>query len=119
VQHIAFNAPDIFAAVTAMRAAGLSFLDIPENYYEDLEARHGLDPDFIDALRDHHILYDRDGEAEFLQVYTHVFAQRFFFEIVERRGGYAGFGAVNAAVRLASQAREARPVTVPRPLRES
>ncbi len=69
-------------------------------------------------MREHHILYDRDGEAEFLQVYTHVFAQRFFFEIVERRGGYAGFGAVNAAVRLASQAREARPITVPRPLRD-
>ncbi|TCR59418.1 sugar phosphate isomerase/epimerase and 4-hydroxyphenylpyruvate domain-containing protein [Bosea sp. BK604] len=118
VQHIAFDAPDIFAAVDAMRAAGLSFLDIPENYYEDLEARHGLDPEFIDRLQEHHILYDRDGEAEFLQVYTHVFAQRFFFEIVERRGGYSGFGAVNAPVRLAAQAREARPVTVPRPLRE-
>ncbi len=118
VQHIAFSAPDIFAAVQAMRAAGLSFLDIPANYYEDLEARHGLAPDFIDSLREHHILYDRDGEAEFLQVYSHVFAQRFFFEIVERRGGYAGFGAVNAPVRLAAQAREARPVTVPRPLRD-
>ena len=118
VQHIAFGAPDIFAAVTAMRAAGLSFLDIPENYYDDLEARHGLEPDFIDLLREHHILYDRDGEAEFLQVYTHVFAQRFFFEIVERRKGYSGFGAVNAPVRLAAQAREARPVTVPRPLRD-
>ena len=119
VQHIAFSAPDIFAAVSAMRAAGLSFLDIPENYYEDLEARHGLDPELIDRLREHHILYDRDGETEFLQVYTHVFAQRFFFEIVERRGGYAGFGAVNAPVRLAAQAREARPVTVPRPLRDA
>jgi 4-hydroxyphenylpyruvate dioxygenase len=118
VQHIAFDAPDIFAAVAAMRMAGLSFLDIPENYYEDLEARHGLDPDFIGRLREHHILYDRDGDAEFLQVYTHVFAQRFFFEIVERRGGYVGFGAVNAPVRLAAQAREARPVTMPRPLRE-
>lgn len=118
VQHIAFAAPDIFAAVAAMRAAGLSFLDIPANYYEDLEARHGLEPAFIDALREHHILYDRDGEAEFLQVYTHVFAQRFFFEIVERRRGYAGFGAVNAPVRLAAQAREARPVTMPRSLRE-
>lgn len=118
VQHIAFGAPDIFAAVAAMRAAGLSFLDIPENYYEDLEARHGLDPAFIDALREHHILYDRDGETEFLQVYSHVFAQRFFFEIVERRSGYSGFGAVNAPVRLAAQAREARPVTVPRPLRD-
>lgn len=118
VQHIAFAAPDIFAAVTAMRAAGLDFLDIPENYYDDLEARYGLEPAFLDRLREHHILYDRDGEAEFLQVYTHVFAQRFFFEIIERRGGYAGFGAVNAPVRLAAQAREARPVTVPRPLRD-
>ncbi|CAN7652950.1 sugar phosphate isomerase/epimerase and 4-hydroxyphenylpyruvate domain-containing protein [Bosea sp. LjRoot90] len=118
VQHIAFTSPDIFAAVTAMRAAGLDFLDIPENYYDDLEARYGLEPAFLDRLREHHILYDRDGEAEFLQVYTHVFAQRFFFEIVERRGGYAGFGAVNAPVRLAAQAREARPVTVPRPLHE-
>lgn len=118
VQHIAFTSPDIFAAVAAMRAAGLDFLDIPENYYDDLEARYGLDPAFLDRLREHHILYDRDGEAEFLQVYTHVFAQRFFFEIVERRGGYAGFGAVNAPVRLAAQAREARPVTVPRPLHE-
>jgi 4-hydroxyphenylpyruvate dioxygenase len=118
VQHIAFTSPDIFAAVTAMRAAGLDFLDIPENYYDDLEARYGLVPAFLDQLREHHILYDRDGEAEFLQVYTHVFAQRFFFEIVERRGGYAGFGAVNAPVRLAAQAREARPVTVPRPLQD-
>ncbi len=118
VQHIAFTSPDIFAAVVAMRAAGLDFLDIPENYYDDLEARYGLEPAFLDRLREHHILYDRDGEAEFLQVYTHVFAQRFFFEIVERRGGYAGFGAVNAPVRLAAQAREARPVTVPRPLHE-
>lgn len=118
VQHIAFTSPDIFAAVTAMRANGLDFLDIPENYYDDLEARYGLEPAFLDRLREHHILYDRDGEAEFLQVYTHVFAQRFFFEIVERRGGYAGFGAVNAPVRLAAQAREARPVTVPRPLHE-
>lgn len=118
VQHIAFTSPDIFAAVTAMRANGLDFLDIPENYYDDLEARYGLEAAFLDRLREHHILYDRDGEAEFLQVYTHVFAQRFFFEIVERRGGYAGFGAVNAPVRLAAQAREARPVTVPRPLHE-
>ena len=27
----------------------------------------------------------------------------FFFEIVERRGGYAGYGAKNAPIRLAAQ----------------
>jgi 4-hydroxyphenylpyruvate dioxygenase len=37
-----------------------------------------------------------------------VFEERFFFEIVERRN-YQGFGAANAAIRLAAQAREAKP----------
>ena len=38
-----------------------------------------------------------------------MFDDRFFFEIVERRGGYAGFGAVNAPVRLAAQAQQGEP----------
>ncbi len=54
------------------------------------------------AARD--ILYDRDGEAEYLQFYSRAFARRVFFEVVERRG-YAGYGAVNAPIRLAAQAR--------------
>ena len=36
-------------------------------------------------LRANHILYDREGDGEFFQVYTHIFDERFFFEIVERR----------------------------------
>jgi len=51
------------------------------------------------------VLYDEDERGAYLQLYTPVFAERFFFEIVERRGGYAGFGAANAPVRLAAQAR--------------
>ena len=66
-----------------------------------------------DRLRDNQILYDRDGEAEFFQVYTHAFDERFFFEIVQRRD-YHGFGAVNAAIRLAAQSRESRPLTMPK-----
>ena len=54
--------------------------------------------------RRNNILYDRDGDGEYFQVYTQTFEQRFFFEIVERRG-YSGYGAVNAPVRLAAQAR--------------
>jgi 4-hydroxyphenylpyruvate dioxygenase len=42
--------------------------------------------------------------SEYLQVYTESFDQRFFFEIVQRRG-YRGYGAANAPVRLAAQAR--------------
>ena len=59
-------------------------------------------------LKAHNILYDREGDAEYLQVYTETFDQRFFFEIVERRG-YRGYGAANAPVRLAAQARLSSP----------
>ncbi|WP_315752470.1 MULTISPECIES: bifunctional sugar phosphate isomerase/epimerase/4-hydroxyphenylpyruvate dioxygenase family protein [unclassified Bradyrhizobium] len=113
VQHIAFSCDDIFAAVAEMRARGAGFLDIPDNYYDDLEAKYDLAPDTVAALRANEILYDRDGDAEFFQVYTHIFEERFFFEIVQRRN-YQGFGAANAAIRLAAQAREVRPDAMPR-----
>jgi 4-hydroxyphenylpyruvate dioxygenase len=108
VQHIAFACTDIFATVAEMRARGAGFLDIPDNYYDDLEAKYDLDPATLASLRANRILYDREGDGEFFQVYTHVFEERFFFEIVERRN-YQGFGAANAAIRLAAQAREAKP----------
>ncbi len=113
VQHIAFTCDDIFATVADMRARGADFLDIPDNYYDDIEAKYELDPETTAALRANEILYDREGDGEFFQVYTHIFDERFFFEIVERRK-YQGFGAANAAIRLAAQAREVRPVTIPR-----
>ncbi|MBR1250630.1 sugar phosphate isomerase/epimerase and 4-hydroxyphenylpyruvate domain-containing protein [Bradyrhizobium sp. AUGA SZCCT0169] len=113
VQHIAFSCSDIFTAVADMRARGADFLKIPDNYYDDIEAKYDLDAATMTALRDNQILYDREGDGEFFQVYTHTFDDRFFFEIVQRRD-YQGFGAANAAVRLAAQTRESRPLTIPR-----
>ena len=113
VQHIAFTCDDIFKAVSAMRSAGATFLSIPDNYYDDIDSRYELDPGLLKAMKDNAILYDRDEAGEFFQVYTHAFDERFFFEIVERRG-YRGFGAPNAGIRLAAQTREARPRAMPR-----
>jgi 4-hydroxyphenylpyruvate dioxygenase len=113
VQHIAFACDDILKAVTAMRAAGATFLTIPDNYYDDIDSRYELDPAMLKAMKDNGILYDRDDAGEFFQIYTHAFEERFFFEIVQRRG-YGGFGAPNAGIRLAAQTREARPRTMPR-----
>jgi 4-hydroxyphenylpyruvate dioxygenase len=113
VQHIAFSCADIFATVADMRARGANFLKIPDNYYDDIEAKYDLDAATMAALRDNQILYDREGDGEFFQIYTHIFDERFFFELVERRN-YQGFGAANAAIRLAAQTREARPFTMPR-----
>jgi 4-hydroxyphenylpyruvate dioxygenase len=113
VQHVAFSCADIFTTVADMRARGAEFLQIPENYYDDIEAKYDLDAEMMAALRDNQILYDREGDGEFFQIYTHTFDERFFFEIVQRRN-YEGFGAANAAVRLAAQTRESRPLTIPR-----
>jgi 4-hydroxyphenylpyruvate dioxygenase len=114
VQHIAFESDDIFETVAGMRSAGASLLKIPDNYYDDVESRFDLDPAVATSMRENQILYDRDDTGEFFQVYTRAFDERFFFEIVQRRG-YQGFGAPNAPVRLAAQTREARPVTMPKP----
>ncbi|MBR0696958.1 bifunctional sugar phosphate isomerase/epimerase/4-hydroxyphenylpyruvate dioxygenase family protein [Bradyrhizobium lablabi] len=113
VQHIAFACDDIFKAASAMRAAGATFLNISDNYYDDIDSRYELNPDLLDSMKKNGILYDRDEEGEFFQIYTHAFDERFFFEIVQRRE-YKGFGAPNAGIRLAAQAREARPRTMPR-----
>jgi len=103
VQHIALTSSDIFATAAQLAVNGLPLLPIPENYYEDLEARFGLSADELDRLSAHNILYDRDADAEYFQIYTQTFEQRFFFEIVERRSGYMGFGAPNAQIRLTAQ----------------
>jgi 3-dehydroshikimate dehydratase len=107
IQHIAFATEDIIATVQRLRANGVQMLPIPENYYDDLEARTDLSPERIAVLREHNILYDKDEAGEYLQAYTQNFQNRFFFEIVERRG-YDGFGAINAPIRLAAQARLVR-----------
>ncbi len=104
VQHLAFRTGDILAAADAARANGLPVLEIPHNYYDDLEARFGLTPAQIEALATRNILYDRDANGEYLQFYSRAFSRRVFFEIVERRG-YEAYGAANAPIRLAAQAR--------------
>ncbi|MCQ4159616.1 sugar phosphate isomerase/epimerase and 4-hydroxyphenylpyruvate domain-containing protein [Roseomonas sp. GC11] len=108
VHHIAFLTADAAATARAMRARGAPLLPIPENYYDDLEARFGLEPARLDELRGLHLLHDQDAEGGvFTHAYTASFADRFFFEIVERQGGYRQFGAPNAGVRMAAQARYA------------
>ena len=81
-------------------------LPIPANYYDDLQTRLDIGDDMLADLKAHNVLYDRDEAAEYFHIYTRTFAERFFFEVVERRD-YRGFGAVNAPIRLAAQTRGA------------
>jgi 4-hydroxyphenylpyruvate dioxygenase len=104
VQHIALASADILASARRLRELGLATLPIPPNYYEDLQARFGLDQQLLAQLKELNILYDRDNDGEYFQLVSRAFAKRFFFEIVERRG-YRAFGAANVAIRLAAQSR--------------
>jgi 4-hydroxyphenylpyruvate dioxygenase len=113
VQHIALATDDIRATVAKMVAGGVTLLAIPENYYDDLEARTDLSAAEIDALKALNILYDRDAHGVFYQAYTTTLDDGFFFEIVQR-DGYAGYGAPNAGIRLSAQARLARPAAMPK-----
>lgn len=107
-QHVAFACPDIFAAAQAVRSAGIPTLPVPGNYYDDLAARFDLDAAATGPLRELGVLYDRDSRGgEFLHFYTLMLGQRLFFEIVQRRGGYDGYGAPNTPVRMAAQLHQA------------
>jgi 4-hydroxyphenylpyruvate dioxygenase len=105
VQHLAFATGDIFATASRLRGNGFRPLQISSNYYDDVEARFGLDPELVDRLRRESILYDRDAQGEYFQLYCPTYGEGFIFEIVERRGGYAGYGAPNAPFRIAAQKR--------------
>ncbi|MEU4407884.1 TIM barrel protein [Streptosporangium sp. NPDC023963] len=98
-QHVALASDDLLAVARRLRAGHPELLlPIPDNYYDDLEDRHDVDPE----LRRLGVLYDRDEHGEFLHMYT-VTVGRVFFEIVQRVGGYRGYGAANAPIRLAAQ----------------
>ena len=105
IQHLALATDDIFATAASMERLGFKPLDLPANYYDDLEARFGLDEAATDRLKRHGILYDRDDAGEYLQFYTGNYGEGFFFEVVQRRDAYNGYGAANAPVRIAAQKR--------------
>ncbi|MDR7304300.1 bifunctional sugar phosphate isomerase/epimerase/4-hydroxyphenylpyruvate dioxygenase family protein [Haloactinomyces albus] len=104
-QHIAFATDDIIAGARAMRARGAPLLEISGNYYDDLDARLTLDPELLAAMRECSVLYDHDEHGEFLHCYTEVLGSRIFFEVVQRIGGYTGYGTTNAPVRMAAHRR--------------
>ncbi|MHC2999758.1 bifunctional sugar phosphate isomerase/epimerase/4-hydroxyphenylpyruvate dioxygenase family protein [Microbacterium sp. HJ5] len=101
-QHVAFAASDVLAVARSARARGFTPLQIPGNYYDDIAARHRIRPELLDELKELNVMYDEDDTGVFLHFYTPPVGT-VFLEVVERRGGYAGYGAVNAPVRLAAQ----------------
>lgn len=96
VQHVALNTTDIIKTVSRMRERGVSFLNVPKTYYEDLEARVGKIDEDMERLAELGILVDRDDEGYLLQLFTQPVQDRptVFYEVIERHG-CRGFGEGN------------------------
>ena len=98
IQHIALGSTDIYATVESLRnAAGVTFLDTPDTYYELIDKRlpnHGED---VARLHRNAILIDgaptEDGGL-LLQIFTNTVIGPIFFEIIQRKGD-EGFGEGN------------------------
>ena len=110
-QHVAFATDDAIAAARWARAAGVQMLDIPDNYYDDLDARLDLPSPLLKDMQELGVLYDRSPGGEFLHCYTQVLGGRVFFEIVQRIGDYRAYGETNGPIRMAAHRRHSQSQT--------
>ncbi len=96
VQHLAVATDNIIETVAELRRRGVDFLEVPDTYYDDLEARVGKIEEDMDELRKLNILVDRDDQGYLLQLFTRPVEDRptLFYEIIQRRGARA-FGKGN------------------------
>lgn len=96
VQHIAIATDDIISTVSELRKRGVSFLMVPDNYYDNLKDRVGKIDEAIEALKQLNILVDRDEEGYLLQIFTRPVQDRptLFYEIIQRKGAQS-FGKGN------------------------
>ena len=92
-QHLAVTTRDIVATVAELRARGVEFLAIPDEYYDDVPRRVPEVARRLEGLRAQGVLVDRDDEGYLLQTFTKPVGDRptLFWEVIERHGA-RGFG---------------------------
>lgn len=97
IQHIALATDDIYSTIESLREKGMTFMTVPNSYYDMLAERipeHGED---LERLQKNRILIDgnpRDGQGILLQIFTETVIGPIFFEIIQRKGN-EGFGEGN------------------------
>jgi len=97
VQHMAFATNNIFESVDAMRKGGVDFVKYPDAYYAMLEEESSLTSEMVERLKQYNVLCDVQGDSYLFQTFTKPFGDRptFFYEIIQRTGGYEGFALGN------------------------
>lgn len=88
VQHLALATDDIIKTVKELQSRGVEFLNIPSNYYSDLEERVGKIDEDVETLKELGVLVDVDDEGYLLQLFTKPLGVRptMFIEVIQRKG---------------------------------
>ncbi len=111
VQHIAIATDDIVQTIGQLRANGVDFLRVPDNYYDTVLERVGSIEEELMDLKKLNILIDRDEEGYLLQIFTKPVQDRptVFFEIIQRKGaksfGKGNFKALFEAIEREQELR--------------
>ena len=97
--------------VDQLRANGVEFLYVPDNYYDTVVERVGDFEEDIKELKRLNILIDRDEEGYLLQIFTKPVQDRptVFYEIIQRKGaksfGKGNFKALFEAIEREQERR--------------
>ena len=111
VQHLAISTNDLVSTVNRLQSRGVSFLNTPDTYYDELPKRMKDIPEQIETLRKLKILLDRDDKGHMLQIFTKPLQDRptLFFELIQRKGsesfGKGNFKALFQAIELEQEKR--------------
>ena len=112
VQHIALATDDIMTTVRNLRANDVSFLRVPQTYYDMLPDRVGAINESYEEIAELGLLVDKDDEGYLLQIFHQ--ARRgsdptIFFEIIQRQGsrsfGKGNFKALFEAIEREQELR--------------
>ena len=97
IQHVALSTKDIYHSVNRLKKQGVRFLDVPDTYYEMIDARIPWHKESLEKLQEGRILIDGEKDPEnglLLQIFTENVFGPVFFEIIQRQGNQ-GFGEGN------------------------
>ncbi|MBA2650803.1 MAG: 4-hydroxyphenylpyruvate dioxygenase [Tatlockia sp.] len=97
IQHIALSTENIYKTVNTLRQQGVSFLDVPDTYYEMIDKRIPWHKEPLENLAKERILIDGELDPKsglLLQIFTENVFGPVFFEIIQRQGNQ-GFGEGN------------------------
>jgi len=97
IQHIALSTENIYETVEALKQNNISFMDVPDTYYDKINERIPGHEEDIARLQEDKILIDGDiehAQGLLLQIFTDTVIGPIFFEIIQRKGNQ-GFGEGN------------------------